>query len=96
MSDLNQVWAAINSVRVSVDDHAIRLKVCEEKQTDFSSKHNDVCLLLKETNAKIDFLIAEYHKSQGAKLAANWLPTIISALVGIIAIYTFVSKQPHV
>lgn len=96
MSDLNQLWAAITSIRSSVDDHSIRLKVCEARQEDFSHKHNDLCLQLKETDtkisAKIDFLIAEYHKSQGAKLAANWLPTIISAVVGIIAIYTFISK----
>lgn len=94
MSEFDPVWKAIDSIKHSIEDHSIRLKISETKLEDVSDKHNDLYLQLKEIDmkisAKIDFLIAEYHKSQGAKSLANWLPTIISGLVGLIAIYTFV------
>jgi hypothetical protein len=96
MNELEPVWKVIDGIRENIAEHASRIQVCETKQNYSDDRYNVLCEQLKTTekgiNAKLDFLIAEYHKAQGAKGAVNWLPTIISCVVGLIAIYTFVSK----
>ena len=85
------VWAAIDKIKTEMQDHSVRIKVCESKQQDIGKRHDDICEQLRafdrKWTEKFEMLIAEYHRGQGAKGLALWLPTLISMAVGLIAIY---------
>lgn len=93
-------WAYIRQV----EDHANkthadidkRLTLLEEAKEANRMEHQSMYMLINNnhdrTNAKLDLLIAEYHRTAGAKKVATWIPSIMSVAVGLIAIYTFVQS----
>lgn len=96
MGNEQAVWNAIDALKKNQEDYSLRLALCERAVHDFIEQHKDLCIQLKEydvkMSGKMDFLIGEYHKGLGAKNLAAWLPTLVSVIVGAIAIYTFVVK----
>ncbi len=96
--DLN---AAIESIRAKQSDHDNRLiqaettlRFMEKDLSGFRRDLENICLQLVKTDekltVKLDAILKEQHQSQGAKRLAAWVPTIVSMVVGCIAIYTFI------
>lgn len=93
-AELEPVWRQIDSIKTAQSDHEARIRLSESKLSDFRADHDSLCRELRETkkelSEKLDLLIQNYHRTQGARSIAGWMPTIISTLVSLIAIYTFV------
>lgn len=93
-------WAYIRQV----EDHANkthadidkRLSLLEAEKETNRQEHQSMYMMINnnhdKTNAKLDLLLAEYHRTAGARKVATWIPSLMSVAVGLIAIYTFVQS----
>jgi chromosome segregation ATPase len=99
-NEFEKVWTAVNKLRDQDhehDKHIVELQMesnaCKIAREALNSDVVDMCTQLKTTDGriteKLDMLLAEYHRQQGKGLIISWLPTIISAVVGLMAVYTF-------
>jgi len=99
-AEFKRVWIEVNKLRAADkehDKHIVDLQMesnaCKIERKSLNSDIVDMCAQLKTTDGriteKLDMLLAEYHRQQGKGLIISWLPTIISAVVGLMAVYTF-------
>lgn len=98
MGNLGDAFDAIESIRKDVNSHQLRFVEIESRLKVVEKNHDgirkDIEEAHKSINNKLDILIAEYHRNQGAKGLAKWLPAIITSIVGLMAIYTFIQAAP--
>ena len=68
--------AKLNTLETRFDRH----------QTEIAERHGEMIRLLTEYNGKVDNVINEAHRRQGAKDATRWLvPTVMTILALLIA-----------
>lgn len=89
------VWKRLEDHSKDIHSVRERLAVVESKHGEIKTKYDEMCVQLQVTDRrlseKLDILLAEYHKQQGTRATISWLPTIISCVVGALAIYAFMS-----
>ncbi len=95
MGDLESAFGAIESIRRDVSANELKVVTLESRVKSLEKNHDGIRREIenahKAITGKLDILIAEYHRNQGAKGLAKWLPTIITSIVGMMAIYTFIN-----
>ena len=87
---IRQVEDNSNKTHADIDK---RLTLLEEAKEANRMEHNAMYVMINgnhdKTNEKLDLLLQEYHRTSGMRSVAAWVPSLMSVIVGFIAIYTF-------
>jgi hypothetical protein len=74
-------------------DYRLNIVERDTAQTNMQIKTTEGLVMqsIKLQGEKLDALIAEQHRQEGAKNAVRWIPTIVQLLVWLTVLYTFFS-----
>lgn len=88
---LVKLEARVDSIERQHTDSAIQLKTTEKRMGDMIDfRHKENQAQLTEIIKDLRELMAEYHRAKGRNQVVNWLPTIISCVIGFSAIATII------